>query len=117
MIYVCTTYGLFVFFPSVFLSSRVAGACPVTTDLIMRVDVRPTTTIKLSSLCIKGLSPQTENLALKHRFVFRGPGRASSGYKMETYDHPGARLQFKVAAGRGNRGFTVRLHDMKPEQA
>ena len=32
--------------PGVFLSSRVNGACPVTTDLIMRVDVRttPTTT-------------------------------------------------------------------------
>ena len=28
--------GLFVFFPRVFLSSRVTGACPVTTDLIMR---------------------------------------------------------------------------------
>ena len=36
--------GLCVFFPGVFLSSRVAGACPVTTDLIMRVNVRTTTT-------------------------------------------------------------------------
>ena len=35
--------GLFVFFPGVFLSSRVAGACPVTTDLIMRVNVTTTT--------------------------------------------------------------------------
>ena len=35
--------GLFVFFPRVFLSSRVTGACPVTTDLIMRVNVRTTT--------------------------------------------------------------------------
>ena len=26
-----------------------------------------------------GLSPKTENLALKNRGVFRGPGRASSG--------------------------------------
>ena len=34
----------FVFFPGVFLSSRVTGACPVTTDLIMRVNVRTTTT-------------------------------------------------------------------------
>ena len=33
-----------VFFPGVFLSSRVTGACPVTTDLIMRVNVRTTTT-------------------------------------------------------------------------
>ena len=32
-------------FPGVFLSSRVTGACPVTTDLIMRVNVRTTTTI------------------------------------------------------------------------
>ena len=33
-----------VLFPGVFLHSRVTGACPVTTDLIMRVDVRTTTT-------------------------------------------------------------------------
>ena len=38
--------GLCVFFPGVFLSSRVTGACPVTTDLIMRVNVRTTTTIR-----------------------------------------------------------------------
>ena len=36
--------GLCVLFPGVFLSSRVTGACPVTTDLIMRVNVRTTTT-------------------------------------------------------------------------
>ena len=30
--------GLFVFLPGVFLSSRVTGACPVTTDLTMRVN-------------------------------------------------------------------------------
>ena len=36
--------GLCVFFPGGFLSSRVTGACPVTTDLIMRVNVRTTTT-------------------------------------------------------------------------
>ena len=36
--------GLCVYFPGVFLSSRVTGACPVTTDLIMRVNVRTTTT-------------------------------------------------------------------------
>ena len=34
--------GLCVFFPGVFLSSRGTGACPVTTDLIMRVNVRTT---------------------------------------------------------------------------
>ena len=33
-----------VFFRGVILSSRVTGACPVTTDLIMRVNVRTTTT-------------------------------------------------------------------------
>ena len=31
-------------FPGVFLSSRVTGACPVTTDILMRVNVRTTTT-------------------------------------------------------------------------
>ena len=31
------------FFPGVFLSSGVTGACPLTTDLIMRVNVRTTT--------------------------------------------------------------------------
>ena len=36
--------GLCVLFPGVFLSSRVTGACPVTTDLIIRVNVRKTTT-------------------------------------------------------------------------
>ena len=41
----CTTLFLFVFFPGVFLSSGVTGACPVTTDLIMRVNVRTTTTL------------------------------------------------------------------------
>ena len=38
--------GLLCFFPRVFLSSRVTGACPVTTDLIMRVFVRTTTTTR-----------------------------------------------------------------------
>ena len=35
LVYLC-------FFPGVFLISRVTGACPVTTDLIMRVNVRTT---------------------------------------------------------------------------
>ena len=34
----------FVFFPGVFLSPRATGACPLTTDLIMRVNVRTITT-------------------------------------------------------------------------
>ena len=33
--------------PGVFLSSRVTGACPVTTDLITQVNVRTTTTIRV----------------------------------------------------------------------
>ena len=54
--------GLCVFFPGVFLSSRVTGACPVTTDLIMRVNVRTTTT---TTTYEKGKNtirrPQTKN--------------------------------------------------------
>ena len=42
---ICVYYlGLCVFFPGVLLSSRATGACPVTADLIMRVNVRTTTT-------------------------------------------------------------------------
>ena len=42
----CVVYhvGLFVFYPTIFLISRVTGACSVTADLIMRVNVRKTTT-------------------------------------------------------------------------
>ena len=39
--------GLCVLFPGVFLSSRVTGARPVTTDLIIRVNVRTTTTTRV----------------------------------------------------------------------
>ena len=39
VIYACTP-PLVCVFPGVFLSSRMTGACPVTTDLIMRVNVR-----------------------------------------------------------------------------
>ena len=42
--------GLFVFFPGVFLNSRVTGACPVTTDLMMRVNVRTTITTTVRTL-------------------------------------------------------------------
>ena len=44
---ICVYYCWFCFvsFPSgVFLSSRLTGACPVATDLIMRVNVRTATT-------------------------------------------------------------------------
>ena len=44
---ICVCHFCFdcVFFPGVFLYSRVTGACPVTTDLTMRVNVRITTTL------------------------------------------------------------------------
>ena len=49
MIYACRLYTTFgfdcaFFFLGVFLHSRVTGAYPVTTDLIMRVNARTTTT-------------------------------------------------------------------------
>ena len=40
--------GLFVFFSGVFLSSGVTGACPVTTDLILRGNVRTITTTTMN---------------------------------------------------------------------
>ena len=43
-IYACTTLGLFVFFPwGIPQLQSDCGACPVATDLIMRVNVRITT--------------------------------------------------------------------------
>ena len=53
--------GLCVFFPGVFLSSRVTGACPVTTDLIMRVNVKTTTTT-LKKAC---LDPSSQRFQAK----------------------------------------------------
>ena len=46
-------FCLGVFFPGVFLHSRATGACPVTTDLVMRVNVRTTTTISCGNVPIK----------------------------------------------------------------
>ena len=70
----------FVFFPRIFLSSRVTGACPVTTDLIMRVNVRITTTrytnnrqCDESFLVCKWLS--SEDVGLPTGTVFRRYGR------------------------------------------
>ena len=56
----------------------------MTTDLIMRVDVRPTT-IKLSSLC-----PIAANRELGIEITFRlqRAWACFQRYKMETYDHP-----------------------------
>ena len=42
------------YFPGVFLSSRVTGACPVTTALILQVDVRTTKTIHARSHSVGG---------------------------------------------------------------
>ena len=54
--------GLCVFFPGVFLSSRVTGACPVTTDdLIMRVNVRTTTTTIIEVICGEKVENITNN--------------------------------------------------------
>ena len=37
---ICVYHLWFVFFPGAFLSSRVTGACPVATDLVILVNVR-----------------------------------------------------------------------------
>ena len=42
MICACTSFGLLVIFPGVFYRYRMTRACTVTTDLILRVDVRTT---------------------------------------------------------------------------
>ena len=49
-----TTHSWFVFFPwlgGVFLSSRVTGACPMTTDLIMRVNASLENTTTTTADC------------------------------------------------------------------
>ena len=49
---ICVYHPWFVcFFPGEFLSSRLTGACPVTTDLILRVNVRTTTTEQRVEVC------------------------------------------------------------------
>ena len=46
--YACTVFGLFVFFPwGIPQLQSDCGACPVTTDLIMRVNVRTLTRYRL----------------------------------------------------------------------
>ena len=51
VLYACTIFGLLVcVFPGVFLSSRVTGACSVTTNLTMRVNVRTTKTTPAARL-------------------------------------------------------------------
>ena len=60
--------GLFVFFPRVFLSSRATGACPVTTDLIMRVNARTTRTLVFLLLLLDNKASISERL-LVHQGV------------------------------------------------
>ena len=60
---ICVYHLWFVFFPGAFLSSRVTGACPVTTDSIMRVNVRTTTTTKTT----------TRTYVIRTRKKIRGP--------------------------------------------
>ena len=79
----------FRFFPGVFLSSRVTGACPVTTDLIMRVNVRTTTTNNNEWTC-----------QYPSRFI-------SWGYRGEYFRH-GESLKIFIIGGYGTR-----THDPK----
>ena len=51
-IHACTTFAL-CFFPGVFLYSRVTVVCPVTTDLIVRVNVGTITTTCLCTECTR----------------------------------------------------------------
>ena len=73
-LYACTTLGFVcVFFPGVFLHFRVTGACPVTTDLIMRVNVRATTTIKTTTTTTTTTTvwPLCKHLTICLRFIRR----------------------------------------------
>ena len=72
--YVCTTFGLFVFVRGVFLHSRVTGAFPVTTDLIMQVDVRTTTTTKITTT-----TTNVQNNSIATRYLV-GSNRRTSTY-------------------------------------
>ena len=60
--------GLGVFFPEVFLSSRLTGACPVTTDLIMRVNNVKTTTTTAMGLVI-GLHVQIYSREISEKYI------------------------------------------------
>ena len=76
MIHACTTLGCVCVFPGVFLISRVTGACPVTTDLIMRVNVRTTTTTSNTSrefqhFSARYLPPPTKTIFHRKRQFFR----------------------------------------------
>ena len=79
MIYACATSGCVCVFPGVFLSSRVTGACPVTTDLIMRVNVRATTTTRGCTFCAKKAPWAVEFLVCKElRGVIEAISRKST---------------------------------------
>ena len=87
VIYARTILGLFVFFPRVFLSSRVPGACPVTTDFIMRVDVRTTTYV-------------SNNLIWTSVLLFR-PGVFSRGLSRWARRRPPCTHASSLCPGRG----------------
>ena len=72
---ICVYHLWFVCFsPGVFLSSRATGACPVTTDLIMRVNVRTTTTT--TTYYLRACTRVRARRVLQNRSV--------SGRKLET---------------------------------
>lgn len=65
MIYTCTAFGMFYFFPGVFFHFRMTGACLVTTDLIIRVNVR-TTTATYMHLYVTGFYRPTRAFTVFH---------------------------------------------------
>ena len=96
--------GLFVFFRGVFLSSRVTGTCPVTTDLIMRVYVRTTTTtIPVPRVFLVGVPNLPE---------FRVPGSGSTTEQTEMSGTGSFRsyldvLDFQIPVLRSYRAYRI----------
>ena len=82
---ICVYHLWFVFFPGVFLSSRVTGACPVNTDLILRVHVRTTTTTPLedpgiaTQAVVSTGSPKLLSFAVRRCSPASGPRVTRSG--------------------------------------
>ena len=116
--------GLFVFFPGVFLSSRLTGACPVTTDLIVRVNSTTTTTPifraprdnpKTRSLCPFGAQVQRQKnitafLSRRQRNPTHGDSGASpSSRVLRTIAFVGGRLFGWKIVGTSNLAAPVVL--------
>ena len=74
---------LSVFFPGAFLSSRVTGAFPVTTDLIMRVDVRTAATTTTTTVHAE--------MFIVHYYFFAGK---SGGVCIDTISSDGTKNLF-----------------------